>query len=371
MAEKRDLTLDFLKGVACVLMIIAHSKLKMWGYEKFIFWGNLAPALFFGISGVTATFQAGKYQIKDVFFSSLFIFFLGFSYNATRDVGFLDHVQFEIIQAIALGSFTVFLLEKFLKPRSWVYFVLGFLCFGLNLCILSLLAGREFSWVTGIWIAPGLFPYLPWLSLFMLGVFVFRTGNLQNGILFGGLGLLYYLLYSTNVPDVDTAKWYFQFDYFLGCVLALLFGFLLVRILNLFRFPLIAEPFLFWGRNSLLFLYFHYAFIKFFRDMEMQREVDVIWNHPYLFWLLVLVCTSVAIFGTNLLARYMGFIFERIWAWLILAGLVFLLPLFLHMENTVYYAELTIGILFAAFYPVLNKLLKHGDVKITAQTGGD
>ncbi|MCK6581683.1 MAG: hypothetical protein L6Q49_01145 [Anaerolineales bacterium] len=40
--QTRDHGLDILKGIGCALMVIAHSKLKMWNYEDAIFWGNLA-----------------------------------------------------------------------------------------------------------------------------------------------------------------------------------------------------------------------------------------------------------------------------------------------------------------------------------------
>ena len=47
----RDVTLDILKGIGCLFMIVAHSSLNFGGYERFKFWYGLAPVLFFFRSG--------------------------------------------------------------------------------------------------------------------------------------------------------------------------------------------------------------------------------------------------------------------------------------------------------------------------------
>lgn len=71
---KRDIGLDILKGIGCLLMIVAHSNLSLRGYKPFAFHGGFAPALFFAVSGVTAGFQAARYAPRGVLLSYLFCF---------------------------------------------------------------------------------------------------------------------------------------------------------------------------------------------------------------------------------------------------------------------------------------------------------
>jgi hypothetical protein len=272
MHEKRDLGLDFLKGAGCVLMVIAHSKLKMWHYETFIFWGNLAAVLFFSVAGVTASFQAQRGSPRQVLLTYLFIFLLGFSYNGFINPRFLDHIQFEIIQTIALGAALVYLIERLFHPASWVYLLSGFASVGLNELIQLLLRGKEIAWVSGVVISPGYFPLLPWLSIFLMGVFAYRVQNRYNLLLFLVLGAFYFYLFACHIPTDTEGKWEFNFDYFLACAVLLFLAYFLVRSVALLRHPKIDWLVLFWGKNSLLFLYVHYALVKYFRARIAARS---------------------------------------------------------------------------------------------------
>ena len=63
MTEKqRDFALDILKGVGCLMMIVAHSNLNIRDYKPYAFWAGLAPVLFYAVAGVTASFQAQKWS---------------------------------------------------------------------------------------------------------------------------------------------------------------------------------------------------------------------------------------------------------------------------------------------------------------------
>lgn len=362
MPEKRDLGLDLLKGIGCVLMIVAHSKLKMWNYDRFFFWGNLAPAFFFAVAGITATFQVQKYKPRTVLLSSLMLFLLGFSYNATRDINFLANFTFEIIQTIALGSLTVYLVEKYIHPISWVYLLMGFACFFLNGFIAYLLHGREFSWLTGIWVTPGVFPYIPWLSLFFIGAFAYKVNNYYNLLVFFITSIVYYSLYRFQVPDVSISKWDFLFDYFFALVIAISIVFFLLRSVKFLQNPAGMGLLLFWGKNSLLFFYIHYAFITYFRSLKIQHEVELIWNHPYLFWVLTLAATTIAMFIIIFFAQWVEPVFNNMWVWGILTVLVFITPLLVEQERLFYFLELAYGIIFATFYQALSRMIKRQEV---------
>lgn len=351
--QGRDLGLDVLKGIGCALMVVAHSKLKMWDYDQYIFWGNLAPALFFSVAGVTASFQAGK-SPRGMFLFYGFIFLLGFSYSGFLDPGFLANIQFEIIQTIALGVLTVYLVERSFHPQPWVYAILGVAVFGLDKLIYPL----GFEFLEGILIAPGLFPLFPWLSIFFLGVFAYRVKNLYNLILSLLLIVLYFFFYGFVIPDVNESKWRFLPEFFIVSAAFLLLMFFLVRAVPLLRHPTMNKLTIFWGVNSLLFLYIHYALIKFLRLFKVQQNVEVIFNHPWLFWVLVLALATLLMLMIIVLAKWFDRYFQHAAVWLGMLVLIFAAPFVISKPSYISYFELLPGVAFAVYYPLLGKILK-------------
>lgn len=79
----RDRSLDFLKGVACLMMILAHAPVPIppgWGLCFYV--ASMAPAVFFPVTGITTLYQIKKRNLKVLFFFYAIFFILGFSYNA-------------------------------------------------------------------------------------------------------------------------------------------------------------------------------------------------------------------------------------------------------------------------------------------------
>lgn len=335
-------------------MVVAHSKLKMWDYEQYIFWGNLAPALFFSAAGVTASFQAKK-PPREMLLQYGFIFLLGFSYSGFLDPAFLSRFQFEIVQTVALSVLTVYFIERYFHPQTWAYLPLGALAFGLDKLIYPL----GFERLEGILIAPGLFPLLPWLSMFFFGVFAYRSKNIYNLAIFAAICVLYYLLFGWNLPDVNEGKWRFMMDFFLASSASLFLAFFLVRLIPALRHPRFNWLTIFWGVNSLLFLYVHYALIKFLRLFEIQRNVEMIWNHPWLFWVLALASSTFIMLAVIFLLRWFEFPFNHLFVWMIMVALIFAAPFIISKPSYVSYFLLLPGIAFAVFYPKLGKILKQ------------
>ncbi|MBL8099760.1 MAG: hypothetical protein JNK81_11295 [Anaerolineales bacterium] len=350
----RDYRLDVLKGMGCALMVVAHSKLKMWDYEQYLIWGNLAPALFFSAAGATAVFQTKK-PLQEMLVLYGLIFLFGFSYRGFLNPDFLSKLEFEIIQTIALSVLIIYAAEKYLKPNSWLYFILGFAAFGLDKLIYPL----GFEKIEGIFISPGLFPLIPWLSMFFFGVFAYRVKNIYNLMVFFIIAILYYFLFGFVTPDVNAGKWQFLLDFFLLSSAFLFLMFFLVRSIFLFKHPKFNWLTIFWGTNSLLFLYIHYAFIKFFRLFEIQRNVEVIWNHPWLFWVLVLTASTIAMLIILFISRWFEFLFRHWFTWITLLLLIFATPFIIDKPSYITYTELLLGIPFAVYYPTLSKMLKE------------
>jgi hypothetical protein len=363
MKLQRDTTIDILKGIGCLVMIVAHSSLNFGGYERFKFWGGLAPALFFAATGVTAAFQAQKYKPRGVLLTYAFLLLLGFSFNRITDPGFLQEIEFDIIQIVAVGSSAVYLLEYYFHPRAWIYFLLGLLAFGLKFILQKLLTGIFIAGITNALVPPGIFPIFPWLFLFFFGLFAYRINTYINAGLAAGFGATIFILQKINLPiDIDN-KWDMSVGYFLACGILVFSTFFILRFISSWREKIFNYDGLltFLGQNSLLFLYVHFPIILYLKEIRIHREVQMIFRRPYLFWLLVLGLTLGIMFILIWLAKWKisAQIFDHLTVWIIMTALVFAVGIFISTERFTYLIEIGLGLLTALFYPKLANVFKQ------------
>ena len=357
----RDVTLDILKGIGCLFMIVAHSSLNFGGYERFKFWYGLAPVLFFSAAGVTAALQAQKYKPRGVLLTYAFLLLLGYSFNRITDPGFLKEIEFDIIQMIAVGSSVIYLVERYARPPAWIYFLLGLLAFGMKFLLQALFSGFAVVGLTNLIFPPGIFPIFPWLFLFFFGLFAYRNNNAVNLAAALGSGLLLLVLQQTNFPlDIEN-KWDMSIGYFLvSCIL--LFGtFYLLRLIPFPPHPRGLGLLTFLGQNSLLFLYVHFPIILYFKEIHIQNIYTVIFEHPYLFWVLTLALTVIVMVILLWLPRSKALtaLFSQLPVWLVLVFLVFAVGIYIRNRFFTYYIEIGLGLLIALFYPRLANLLKQ------------
>ncbi len=359
-AAERDLSLDVLKGIGCLMMIVAHSALSLHGYQPFAFYAGLAPALFFAVSGVTAGFQAERYEPRGVLFSYLFLFLIGFSFNRITDPGFLEEINFDLLQMIAVGAAIVYLLETWRRPSVWLYLLFACAAYTLKFLVLALLQERVIYGISGILVPPGIFPVFPWLFLFFLGMFAYRNRNGFNLLLALITGGLLFLLPALNVNLDLENKWNMSLGYFLLACTVLLMIFFIVRAIPVFRQRRGMGWILFLGTNSLLFLYVHFPLILYLKEHNIQRKVLLINQHPYLFWLLVLGLTMLIMLTVNWIAKVkiISSPFRSLPTWIVLSFLVFIVGFGIQNEAWVYWIEIGLGILFALYFPLLVRLLK-------------
>lgn len=358
---QRDVSLDVLKSIGCLFMIVAHSSLNAAGYEHLKFWYGLAPVLFFSAAGVTAAFQAEKYKPRGVLLTYAFLLLLGYSFNRITDPGFLKEIEFDIIQMIAVGSCIVYLLESYVRPPAWVYFLLGLLSFALKFVLQSLFSGISIVGFTNLIFPPGIFPVFPWLFLFFFGLFAYRINNYINLSLVFGFGLILFTMKQLSFPIDLENKWDMSVGYFLVSCILLFSMFFLMRQIS-FRLQtrgLGALTFL--GQNSLLFLYVHFPIILYLKENHFQVTVRLIALHPYLFWFLVLALTIAGMLILLQLAKVRAFasMFDHLFVWLLLLFLVFAVGIFIRNRFFTYYIEIGLGLLIALFYPRLGNLLKQ------------
>lgn len=362
--SQRSLALDVLKGIGCVMMIIPHTGLNIHGYERFRIWGILAPVLFYAVSGITASFQAQKYSLRSFFLTYLFLFLLGFSFNRITDPGFLNEIEFDILQFVAVGSCIIYLLERYIHPSQWVYLILGFASAAAKPLIQMALNGTTFPGVNLI-VPPGIFPIFPWLFLFFLGLFCWRADNRFNL----GLGLAFTValiaLWLSGYPLDIQNKEDMSFSVFLLCCSMLFLSFFLARALpKLFNNERLMSPFSFLGRNSLLYLYVHFPLILLLKHFRVVHRVEFINTHPYLIWAIALVLTYLVMFLLLPIGRvkWLARIFDFIPTWIVMVALVFGAGLLIRNPWLVLLAEVLLGLVIAVFFPRLSAALKQKTV---------
>ncbi|GAB4539320.1 MAG: hypothetical protein Fur002_04240 [Anaerolineales bacterium] len=357
----RDKTLDVLKGLGCLLMIVAHSSLNLNGYDRFKFWGGLAPALFYAAAGAAAAFQAKKYQPRGVLLNYALLALIGFSFNRITDPDFLQEPEFDIIQIIAVGASAVYLLERRYKPKTWLYLALGFLAFALKFILQASFKNVSIVGVTNFLFPPGIFPIFPWLFLFFFGMFAYHADNRINLALALLFAALLFALTQLHISLDLENKWDMSLGYFLACNILIFAAFFLLRAAA----PLIqsapAGLLNFLGKNSLLFLYVHFPLILYLKEIRIHRTAPIIFQHPFLFWILALALTLPLM---ALLLRLVTLpILQRIFSygqtWFAWVGLVFATGLLLPNPAAVYAVEIALGATAALFYPLMGKLFKR------------
>ena len=251
----RDHGIDLIKGLACLLMVAAHVQFQRapWLAEA-----TMATVLFFASTGMNLHGLVERRRGDELRIggNALFLIFAGFADNYVQGtMGMSD-----VFQSAGMAMLALMLL-RWLLPFTWTWlFPLPFLIhFG---------SQHYFHWRTtagglgAFFLAPGLFPLLPWLSFYLLGAHLKRydTRRMRLGIAaasLAGIGLL-------------RCFWPFRFDKFWMSADYLLVGFVVMALLlegarrwvaRRPKRPPLAEL-RFWGANSLVFYILHAFVLK-------------------------------------------------------------------------------------------------------------
>jgi hypothetical protein len=172
--RERQVELDFVRGLALVLMVTSHTgftyalamkrepgEAARWLWQI----GETAPAWFFFAFGMT--FDQLRAKSASVVRHRLWLFFcLAIVHNAL--LGGL--MQLDFLAFLWLAQVTLLAIERFLEPRDWHYAVAwcGF--------VSSMLArphGYWDEWVRAI--VPGFFPLMPWILFVVAGLLYQRA----------------------------------------------------------------------------------------------------------------------------------------------------------------------------------------------------
>ncbi|NCA70011.1 MAG: DUF1624 domain-containing protein, partial [Sphingobacteriia bacterium] len=252
----RDHSLDLLKGVACVLMLLAHTQLQIDLPSKALtFLGSFAPILFFAVSGITANVQAQRYPVTGILLTYVMIFLLGLSFASMVSGNVWASFNMDILQIIAVGVLTLYLVQRFIDPRPWTHLAVAVAIFGLKL--LTDLLPREGWWLNllaNVVLEPGNFVIIPWLFPFFLGMYCHLAPNRHNLWLAAVAALALVLGWALGLPLGIDNRWDMTVGYFLFALLITALAFFIARALPPAWIRRAFAPLLWLGGQSLLFL---------------------------------------------------------------------------------------------------------------------
>ena len=352
----RDHSLDLLKGVACVLMLLAHTHLQIDLPSKAVtFLGNFTPVLFFAVSGITAYFQARKYPVAGILSTYVMIFLLGLSFAAMVSGNFWAAFNMDILQIIAVGVPVLYLVQRYLKPGPWFHLGAALAVFALKLATDGL--SRDMWWMAymeNLLLEPGNFVLIPWLFPFFLGMFCHLTPNLYNLWLAGTALLVMGMMQAAGLPLGIDNRGDMSMGYFLFSLFITSSTFYVARLLPQAIIPRMFTWLLWLGKNSLLFLYVHMGVIWLVR--EYTRDI---WD-SYLIWPVVTSTSIVLMWSLPPLLKALRVpaLMTGLPSWIGLTMLILAAPLVLPAGAPLVLTEFTLGLVFALYYASMTQALK-------------
>jgi hypothetical protein len=354
--RERDHSLDLLKGVACILMLFAHTQLQIDLPSKALtFLGGFTPVLFFAVSGITANFQAHKYPVAGIVLTYTMIFLLGLSFAAMIAGNFWLAFNMDILQIIAVGVLMLYLVQRYLNPGEWFHLGAAVAIFALKLA--TDLIPRDSWWMMhaqNILLEPGNFVVIPWVFPFFLGMFCHLTTNHRNLWLAGVALLASIVAWAAGVPLGIDNRWDMSIGFFLFSLILTSVAFYVARCLPP-QLALRSFPWLIWlGKNSLFFLYVHIGVIWMIRTYTQG-----IWG-SYWIWPVVAMMSLGLMWALPplLVALRVPSIMSGFKAWIGLLLMILVAPLVVPLGAPLVVTEFALGLVFALYYTSLTQALK-------------
>ncbi|MFT3930918.1 MAG: heparan-alpha-glucosaminide N-acetyltransferase domain-containing protein [Spongiibacteraceae bacterium] len=331
----RDDSLDILKGLACLAMVIAHQPyfFKMPelapGLIQYIA-AAIPPTIFFAVAGVTAAFQASKYSLFSLTRYFLAMFLIGLTWNIAIHGDITAFYWVEIFQIIALGSLCVCVVEHHARAPQWLLFTLSAAIIFIKLIVETycpqfdgwnyLFCDTAYVWElsaaqTKNPVLPG-FPLFPWLAYFFLGAWCYRLSKHMK--LIAAIAALIATLICVYFGSSIAEKWDSPIAHILADITLMVIAFWLFDGYSIAD-SRAAELLQKIGSNAFLFFFAH--------PFGLAGGVIIFatTNNAYLAWAISIV---VSIASYNLLAKIKpSKAFDSRSAWLVMISVIVLLPL--------------------------------------------
>ena len=354
--------LDFLRGIGCLLMLIAHTTFSppegTIAYAV-AFTGSMASIFFLTTTAITTTLQVEKYSLKYIIVSNLLLFIFGLAYAhiVHIKVGLYSFFVFEILQLIAIGNIIIALICSKFQINHWVYLFIALAIFGIKLICDNLIPNTghgillpalnthsEHPFQTGN------FPIIPWLYQFFIGLFVFHATQRTNLLLafFNIIAIVLLWFYKPTLLDLNN-KWDMSIGYFLYNNVLFFILFYIARATN------IKNGFInYMGKRALS------VFMG--QGLGVLIGLILMQINPYLAWLSAVLITLGVLWLMDKVPPLN--LFNQKISWVILALFIVFTPLLTYFNNDALTRSISIalllisGLVFAIYFPQLNTLVK-------------
>ena len=371
MSRQRDYSLDYLRGLGCICMVVGHFRVldkQDLLASNIQLVASMSTLFFFIPAAINARLQVERHDWRILLKSYLMLALAGFSFNGVLHGNFYEFFTFELFQIIAVGAIAVVLFEHFIKSKNLHYLLIAIVLYGIKISVEWLwpdfhgwgILSVHPDYVPHAQLAigekavyPG-FPVLMWLFLFFWGGYVYTLSKNANLIIALSLSALAVVAHNFDLGiDFDwTNKWqmtpgYLIYAMILFCVSVKLVSLFPQRPNKLFNFLIFA------GQNSLIFFFIHGVGL-FVAANTAQWGQYVAWGSGFVvsYWCLIGV---VKLKPIN--------IFRRLTPWLLLVILVLALPLLIYIDESlkiwVIVAEGILGLIFCKHFSFFSRSLKQ------------
>lgn len=375
--NKRDDSLDILKGLACIAMVIAHQpyffknpQLSL-GFVHYLA-AAIPPTIFFAIAGVTASFQSNRYSLSSLARYFFAMFLIGITWNIAIHGDINSFYWLEIFQIIALGSLCICAVERNEPASQWLLFSIaaGIVLIklaaetywpqfdGWNYVFCDTAYVRELNATPTVTpVLPG-FPLFPWLAYFFLGVWCYRLSKRTK--LIAAVAALFSTCIAVRLGSSIAEKWDSPIAHILADSTLIFISFWLFDGYSVAT-SAVAEQLRKIGSNAFLFFFAHPF------GLIAGVIVFAATNNAYASWVISIVISILVytLFGKIKPSK----LFESRSAWLALIAVIVLIPvstLFIKHDSMAVITRLlaiVIGTVAAINFNALSKLTK---VKKTA-----
>lgn len=368
----RDDSLDILKGLACLAMVIAHQPYVFHNPELALGLVNyvvaaIPPTVFFAIAGVTASLQSSKYSLSSLAIYFLAMFCIGMTWNIAVHGDISAFYWVEIFQIIALGSLCVCAVERNGPIHQWLLFSIAAVIVCIKVVVETywpqfdgwnyLFCDTNYVWEldatsTATTVLPG-FPLFPWLAYFFLGAWCYRLSKRQK-LMMAIVSLLAVFVCVESGSSI-AEKWDSPLAHILADCTLIFILFWLFDGYSVAK-SAVSERLRKIGNNAFLFFFVHPF------GLIAGVAIFTTTHNAYAGWVVSIVISllAYALFGKIKPSK----LFESRSAWLIMIGIILLIPvstLFIQHETmpaVTRVLAVIIGTVAAVNFNALSKLTK-------------
>lgn len=319
---KRDSRLDLIKGLACVLMVIVHTKTLssvVYGQLSLFLlkWAFFASVLFFISHGTALVYQLKKHTLINILAGYILMALFSFADMGIIRPFYIFDLKNNLLLSLAISSIILVLFKKYFNNILVVILPIG-------LYYLFQIKNLPSSFFYG-----NLFSIIPWIFFILVGFYLYHHKALIKPltILSFVASIVIFYITKTGIYDETVNVLFLSLGLFI-------YGMIFIFSSPLSRFYIIDNILKFFGSNSLLFYALHRIVI-----LSLPQKI-----FAPLAWLIVISITG-----------FFMFFLKRIKIKLINSNVIILLsitliftPYLMHLSFPMQRIILTISLVFYA-----------------------